>query len=99
LPAEGQDRQDRLGAELDNLARLIEHSPSAAVQRAFALVERELQRLIAERGDELAPTADRPDVLIKAALLAGAINRTGGHCSRGSPPRRARRRAPSRRCR
>lgn len=78
-PPAGHD----VDAELDNLARLIEHSPSAALQQAFAIVERELRRLIDERGVELPPGVRGPDALVKAAFRAGAISKATCDALRG----------------
>jgi hypothetical protein len=47
LPSSPGDDRD-LDAELDNLERLIEHTPSVALQQTFALVERELRRVVEE---------------------------------------------------
>ena len=47
-----------LDAELDNLERLISKTPSVALQQTFAVVERELGRIVDERNLER-PTNDR----------------------------------------
>ena len=74
---------DDLDAELDNLERLIEKTPSVALQQTFALVERELGRVVDERKLERPTNDHRPDTLIKAAVHGRAITKETGEALRG----------------
>jgi len=75
--------QDRLDNELDNLERMATRTPGAAMQQAFALVERELRRLIEERNVDLLANDRSPHILIKSAYRGGAITKETGEALRG----------------
>jgi hypothetical protein len=75
-------RQD-LDAELNNLERLIDKMPSVALQQTFAVVERELGRIVDERKLERPTNDRRPETLIKAAVHGRVINRETGEALRG----------------
>lgn len=72
-----------LDAELDHLERLIEKTPSVALQQTFAVVERELGRIVDERKLERPTNDRRPDTLIKAAVHGRAITKETGEALRG----------------
>jgi hypothetical protein len=74
---------DGLDAELDNLERLIDKTPSVALQQAFAVVERELGRIVDERNLERPTNDRRPDTLIKAAVHGRVITKETGEALRG----------------
>jgi hypothetical protein len=74
---------EELDAELDNLEQLIEKTPSVALQQTFALVERELGRIVDERKLERPTNDRRPDTLIKAAVHGRAITKETGEALRG----------------
>lgn len=82
-PDTPEARGDGLDAELDNLERLIEKTPSVALQQTFAVVERQLGRVVDERKLERPTNDRRPDTLIKAAVHGRAITKETGEALRG----------------
>lgn len=75
--------QDGLDDELDNLERMAERTPDAAMQQAFAVVERELLRVIDESKIELVANDRRPHILIKSAYHGKLITKETGEALRG----------------
>jgi hypothetical protein len=76
---------DGVDAELDEVEQFIEKTPSVAVQQAWLVVERELQRVMEERGVPLPPphVPDVPAALVKAALIDGTITPDTAQALRG----------------
>jgi hypothetical protein len=76
--------REGLDDELSNLERMAERTPDAAIQQTFALVERELARLVDERRLELPiPNDRRPQSLIRAAYHGKVITKETGEALRG----------------
>lgn len=75
--------QDGLDGELDDLESLARRTPDAAMREAFALVERELLRVVERAKIELPADDRRPTTLIKAAYQSKAITKETGDALRG----------------
>lgn len=83
LPSSSEVDGADLDAELDELERLVDTVPSVALQRAFAVVERELRRVTDEANIEPPPDDAGTPTLIKIAELGGAITKNTKEALRG----------------
>jgi hypothetical protein len=82
ISASGPDG-DAIDAELDAIEPLIETMPALAVRQSFAVLERELRRIVEE--GQLEVPYENPDVngLIRAAYHARVITKDTGNALRG----------------